>query len=264
MKTHVTGIKSEFPSTNGKNHKPASFRKVKTSLSAAAAIQAFILIFAAITAGCTQGGKNAAMNEKIIALKEAMHKGMSLEEALKQRRSIRRYSDREMTEAELAQLLFSGQGVTGSIRGLNLRTAPSAGATYPMELYAVVNNVEGLTPGIYRYLPASHSLELLDSGDFAKALSAACLGQGSVEKAAVNFVITAVPVRITGRYGERSARYVYMEAGHIGQNILLQATSLGLGGVPIGAFNDREVNRILSLEEDREITVYIIAVGTRR
>lgn len=210
-----------------------------------------------------QEERNDKVKQTTISLTEASFKGMPFEQALEERRSIRTFSDRNMTEAELSQLLFSGQGITGRTGGRNLRAVPSAGATYPMELYAVVNSVEGIDSGIYRYVPDSHELILLKKGDFGGPFRGACLGQTWLETASVNLIITAVPDRISGRYGDRSPRYILFEAGHIAQNILLQAVSLGLGAVPIGACRDEEVNAIMSLDGITEQTVYIITVGTR-
>ncbi|MDD5475813.1 MAG: SagB/ThcOx family dehydrogenase [Syntrophales bacterium] len=207
-------------------------------------------------------GRTSVMEETIISLPEATFRGIILEEALQQRRSVRKYSSREMTLSELGQLLFSGQGVTETIHGRQLRTAPSAGATYPMRLYAAVNNVEGLPNGIYLYAPASHSLKLVEQGDFGTPLMAACLGQEYLKTADAVLIITAIPERISHTYGDRSMFYIYMEAGHIAQNILLQAVSLGLGGVPVGAFQDRKVNTLLPIEAGKEQTIYLIPLGT--
>ncbi|MCK9230622.1 MAG: SagB/ThcOx family dehydrogenase [Syntrophales bacterium] len=203
------------------------------------------------------------MNGSVISLPKPAFRGMILEEVLEQRRSVRRFSTRGITRAELGQLLFAGQGITQHLRGRDLRTAPSAGATYPLELYAVVHSVEGLPRGIYRYLPEFHSLSVQKQGDFADPLTRACLGQEWIETADVALVITAVPDRILNSYGNRSTRYIYMEAGHTAQNILLEAVSLGLGGVPIGAFRDGDVNNIMALDGERETVVYLVTLGTR-
>ena len=232
-------------------------------LAAATVLTAGFLALAVPPAASAQEGRNDNVQQTRISLTEASFKGMPFEQALEERRSVRTFSDRKMTEAELSQLLFSGQGITGKTRGRNLRAAPSAGATYPMELYAIVNSVEGIDRGIYRYVPDSHELILLKEGDFGGPLRAACLGQTWLETASVNLVITAVPDRISSRYGDRSPRYIFLEAGHIAQNILLQAVSLGLGGVPIGACHDEEVDAIMSLDGTTEQAVYIITVGTR-
>ena len=192
-----------------------------------------------------------------VMLPEPKLKGdMSVEEAIAKRRSIRHYKDKPLTLEQLSQLLWAAQGITDEKR--KFRAAPSAGATYPFEIYVVVGNVKGLKPGIYHYNPFKHSLTLIKEGDYRKQLQAAALNQQWVGKAAVNIVLVAFYERTTRYYGERGYRYVYMEAGHIGQNIYLQATALGLGTVAVGAFHDEEVAEILGTGGD---PVYIFPVG---
>lgn len=185
---------------------------------------------------------------------------LSVEEALARRRSIRSYADRPLHLQELAQLLWAAQGITDPTGGR--RTAPSAGALYPLEIYAVVGEVEGVPPGVWRYLPRSHQLVLLQEGNVRDALCEAAVGQSSVREAPVSIVITGVYARTTMKYGERGERYVHMEAGHAGQNIYLQAESLGLGTVSVGAFHDAEVRRVLGITAD-ETPLYIMPVGAR-
>lgn len=176
---------------------------------------------------------------------------MSLEEAIAYRRSIRDYLDEPITLEELAQVLWAAQGVTETRYGF--RAAPSAGATYPLEVYVVVVAPRGvvlpshdfLEPGSYRYVPQSHSLLIVRQGDLQEPLYRAALEQEWVLNAPVNIVIAAVYERTTRRYGERGIRYVHMEVGHVGQNIYLQATALGLATVAVGAFVDEEVQRII-------------------
>lgn len=198
-----------------------------------------------------------------IKLPEAKFKGLILEEAIKNRRSVRKYSDKPLNLDEISQLLFSAQGITGTSYGHRLRTAPSAGALYPFEIYLVVNRGEKIKPGVYHYLAEEHNLELLQEGDFREKIKIATLGQEPVANASVVFILTAVSERTTKKYGDRGYRYIHIEAGHIGQNILLQATSLGLGAVPIGAFSDEEVNRLLTLDSKRQSVIYLIAVGKK-
>ncbi len=191
-----------------------------------------------------------------ISLPPPVKKGkLSLEEAIEKRRSIWEYLDLPLELREISQILWAAQGITDK-RGF--RTAPSAGATYPFEVYIVVKKVNGLKPGIYKYIPAEHSIELIKEGDFSNELCRACLGQVWVKDAAVNIILVAFYERTTWRYGERGKRYVHFEAGHIGQNIYLQATALGLGTVAIGAFYDEEVKRILETEGH---PLYIFPVG---
>lgn len=180
---------------------------------------------------------------------------VSLEEALAARRSVRSFGDAPLTPAEIGQLLWAAQGVTSSEGG---RTAPSAGARYPLEVYAVT------AAGIDRYLPTEHALERVASGDHRPGLEAAALGQAAVGEAPLVLVITAVPARTAERYGEgRAVRYVDLEAGHAAQNVLLQATALGLGAVPVGAFDDDAVARLLGLRAG-ESPRYLLPVGRPR
>ncbi|MGB9593146.1 MAG: SagB/ThcOx family dehydrogenase [Anaerolineae bacterium] len=181
----------------------------------------------------------------------------SVEEALLKRRSIRDYKDAPLTLAELGQLLWAAQGIT-DLAGF--RTAPSAGALYPMEVYAVVGNVTGLAAGVYKYRPAAHALERISGGNRLAELSKAALGQAAVRDAAVVLVLAAVYERTTQKYGERGVRYVHMEAGHVSQNVYLQAVSLGLGTVTIGAFYDEDVKKVVGLAGNEE-TLYLMPVG---
>jgi SagB-type dehydrogenase family enzyme len=177
---------------------------------------------------------------------------MSLEETLAQRRSVRQFVDRPLTPAELGQLLWAAQGVT---HPAGLRTAPSAGARYPLETYVV------LPEGVYHYQPQEHRLDLHLAGDQRAALHAVTLRQDAVLQAPAVIVIAAVYGRTAERYGvERTPRYVHMEVGHAAQNVLLQAVALGLGAVPVGAFHDRDVQQTLALPADQE-PLYLIPVG---
>jgi SagB-type dehydrogenase family enzyme len=183
----------------------------------------------------------------------------SLESALRERRSIREYSRKSLTRSELAQLLWAAQGVTGPD---GLRTAPSAGALYPLEVSVVAGHVDGLPSGIYRYTPGRHELVLIAEGDRRGALRAAALGQECVEAGAAVIALAAVYERTTGKYGKRGIRYVHMEVGHAAQNVWLQATALGLGAVVVGAFDDAPVKRILGLAQD-EAPLCLMPVGRR-
>ncbi|KPL26754.1 MAG: nitroreductase [Bacteroides sp. SM1_62] len=178
---------------------------------------------------------------------------LSLEEALNKRRSIRDYKKGSLSIDQVSQLLWAASGVNQYGR-----TFPSAGATYPLETYLVAGDVEGLEQGIYHYLPNPHSLEKTKDGDVRKALSQAALGQGMIEDAPVNIIIAVEYFRTTSHYGERGKRYVHMEAGHVGQNIHLQAEVLNLGTVMVGAFRDERVKGVLGIKED---PLYIIPIG---
>ncbi|HET7091386.1 MAG TPA: SagB/ThcOx family dehydrogenase [Anaerolineae bacterium] len=191
-----------------------------------------------------------------IALPTPQLKGrLTLEEALALRRSVRDFSDTPLTLAELGQLLWAGQGVT---HPAGLRTAPSAGALYPLEVYAVMRE------GVYHYEPETHRLTVQIQGDVRQALHEAALRQEAVLNAPAVIVIAAVYARTTQKYGEeRSPRYVHLEAGHAAQNVLLQAVALDLGAVPIGAFWDDQVKQVLALPPDQQ-PLYLIPVGHPR
>ncbi|MGC8961684.1 MAG: SagB/ThcOx family dehydrogenase [Candidatus Bathyarchaeia archaeon] len=200
-------------------------------------------------------------SEAMIKLPPPRYAGsMSVEEAIARRRSIREYSSEPVLLEDLAQILWAAQGITDPKWGL--RAAPSAGATYPLEVYIVVGEggVKGLEAGIYHYVPKEHGLRMVLKGDHRRPLSKAALEQAWVAAAPVDLVLAAVYERTTARYGERGIRYVHMEAGHVGENIYLQATALGLGVVAVGAFSDEEVQRILNLSGD-EKPLYIIPIG---
>lgn len=173
---------------------------------------------------------------------------LSVEAALAARRSVRTAAQEPLSLADLGQILWSAQGVTAQARGR--KTAPSAGATYPLEVFAVVADVEGLQPGVYQYVQEGHSLWHRKAGDLREDLCEHALGQEWVLYAPVVLVVAAVYERTTARYGDRGIRYVHMEVGHVGQNVHLQVESLNLGTVVIGAFRDEDVKKLLEIEEE--------------
>ncbi|OYD15005.1 hypothetical protein CH330_06925 [candidate division WOR-3 bacterium JGI_Cruoil_03_51_56] len=183
---------------------------------------------------------------------------MTVEQALHQRRSVRSYKNDSLSLEEVGQLLWAAQGKTASWGG---RTAPSAGATYPMELYLIVGRVKGLGNGVYHYLVNGHALELLKQKDVLHELSGAAWGQTVIESAPVSLVLVCDYGRTTGRYSERGRRYVHMEAGHISENVYLCCEDLGMGTVAIGAFSDRQVKLILGI---RYNPLYIMPVGHKK
>lgn len=184
---------------------------------------------------------------------------VSVEQALHTRRSLRSYSRAALKLEESAQLLWAAQGTTSRS---GYRTAPSAGALYPLETFLCTGRVDGLPAGVYRYRPEQHDLLLLAEGDRRAELAAAALGQSWVRDAPVVVALAAVYRRVTGRYQQRGIRYAWVEAGHAAQNLLLQAVALGLGGVPVGAFDDRAVARILRMNSDED-PLYLIPVGRK-
>jgi len=185
---------------------------------------------------------------------------LSVEGAIQRRRSRRDYSEEPLTIGELAQLLWAAQGITSTRE--RKRAAPSAGATFPMEVFVAVGpkTVGDLAPGVYRYVPAEHSLEKTMDGDIRAQVAAAALGQEFLEVAPVSILMAAQYARTGNRYGERARRYVAMEAGHIGQNIHLQAEALDLGTVAVGAFRDQSVAAAFKLPPQLE-PVYLMPVG---
>ncbi len=179
---------------------------------------------------------------------------MALEEAIAKRRSVRQFSDQSLSLEEVSQLLWAAQGITDP-RGF--RTAPSAGALYPLEVYVA------LPEGAYHYRPKEHTLELVSEEDLSDALWQAGLSQNALREAPAIIVIAAVYERTQAKYGQRAERYVELEAGHAAQNVLLQAVSLDLGAVPIGAFYDDQVQSALALPADHR-PLYLIPVGHPR
>ena len=185
-----------------------------------------------------------------------------LNNLLEKRHSCRSFSPNPLKIDDLASILWAAGGkkfdaVTGASR-----TIPSAGATYPLELYIIVGNggVDNLKDGIYHYLIEEHSLEIVTEGDKRQALAGACLGQDYIAEAPVSLVITGITGRTAARYGERAQRYCFMEAGHACQNIYLYVTDLGLGTVEVGAFFDKRVASVLGLDQN-EIPLIVMPIG---
>jgi len=191
---------------------------------------------------------------------------MSVEQALATRRSHRSFQDKPLSAEQLSQMLWSAYGVTfplpnhPHLRG-GLRTAPSAGASFPFEIYAIIGNVDGIEPGVYLWISEENKLIRRIDRDVREELAQAALGQMMVRDAPVSIFWSAVFSRMTNRYGPRGReRYVPMDLGHSAQNVYLQATALGLGTVAIGAFIDARVSEILQLPAEEE-PLYIMPVG---
>lgn len=190
--------------------------------------------------------------------------GMPLWQAINLRRSLRNFSRKAMTKDVLSQLLWASQGITLEAMGFEFRAAPSAGALYPVETYLVIHNVEGVDSGVYHYAVRSHELERLKPGDFRQAVSSAALDQDMAYSAAAVFIWTAIFERSKWKYSERAYRYVYLDAGHIAQNLALAAVSAGLGTCQIGALYDDEVNSVIDVDGEEESVLYMSAVGYPR
>lgn len=199
-------------------------------------------------------------NGESIKLPDPILKGdTSIEEALVERRSVREFTNEPLTLTEISQLLWAAQGIT---HPGGYRTAPSAGALYPLEVYLVAGNVNDLPAGVYRYDPQGHALEKISEGDKRSMLSQAALGQEAVKNGAAVIVITAVYERTTVKYGDRGIQYVHMEVGSAAENIYLQAAALDLGTVFIGAFSDEEVKEVLGLPAEEQ-PLCIMPVGRK-
>ncbi len=185
---------------------------------------------------------------------------LSVEEALAGRRSVREYVVASLTIDQLSQLLWSAQGMTA--RRYGLRSAPSAGALYPLEVYVAAEHVDGLATGVYRYVPRQHGLQVVVDRSVRDQLFRDALSQSAVADAPATLAFAAVFARTTRKYGERGRRYVHMEVGHAAQNLYLQATAMGLGTVVIGAFSDDSVKRTLGMSDDEE-PLCLMPVGRR-
>ncbi len=185
---------------------------------------------------------------------------VSLEQTIKNRRTIRSFDSKSLGLEQMSQMLSAAQGISED-RGLK-RTAPSGGALYPMDIYAVTGNngVEKLKPGIYHYEPVSHSVSLISEGDFRNEVASVSLWQSWMAKAPLNLVVTAEYSRICSKYGERGIRYATIEAGHVGQNIFLQAVAMGLGAGIVGAFDDKKLISIMSMPKTHE-PLLVMPVG---
>lgn len=201
--------------------------------------------------GRAAAGREGDMRDQLDLSRPDVKGKVSLEETLLRRESVRSFTPEPLSPGQISQLLWAGQGRTRPGGG---RTAPSAGALYPLELYLATGD------GVYHYRPDGHRLVRKSPDNVIGRLSEAALGQAAVRRAPAVIVIAAVPERTAGKYGERADRYIALEAGHTAQNILLQAVALGLGAVPIGAFYDAQVGKVLKLPPG-ESAIYIIAVG---
>lgn len=198
-------------------------------------------------------------HEQLLKLPEPETRGdMSVEQAIGKRRSLRHYSG-SLALADVSQLLWAAQGETHPD---GYRAAPSAGALYPLEVYLVVGNVDGLSAGVYRYRSDEHDLIQLGTADLRIELASAAHGQSFMQTAAVVLVITGVYERTRKKYGQRTRRYVHMEVGHAAENVYLQAEALGLGTLIMGAFDDDRVQAVLGLPDDHQ-PLGLMPIGPR-
>jgi SagB-type dehydrogenase family enzyme len=195
------------------------------------------------------GSGSAPHEESPIALPRPVRDGsLSVERALLGRRSVREFSATPLTTAEVGQLLWAAQGISGA----GLRTAPSAGATYPLEVVLVAGEIDGVPTGVYRYRSLDHSLALLARGDRRADVAAAALVQTWLAQAPALLLVSAVLERTAARYGRRARRYVDQEVGCAAENVALQAVALGLGTTMVGAFDDAGLARVIGLQPGEE------------
>jgi SagB-type dehydrogenase family enzyme len=185
-------------------------------------------------------------------------------ELLLGRRSVRNFTRKALSLSELSFLLWASNGIRQQQRGHEFRTVPSAGALYPIETYVVANNVEEVSPGIYHYSIRAHGLEEVRAGNYGEEFAQAALGQDMCQEAPVIIVWTAVFQRSRWKYHERAYRYIYLDAGHIGQNLALAACSLELGSCQVGALFDDYMNELIGLQGDEESVIYLSVVGHPR
>lgn len=190
--------------------------------------------------------------------------GIDLKEVVSRRRSVRAFSKRPVTLAQLSTMLWASAGITRRAAGSEYRAAPSAGALYPVETYLVANNVEGVEPGLYHYPVKRHVLEQLRKGELGSAAAEAALDQNMASEAAVDFIWTAIFERSVWKYRQRAFRYVYLDCGHIAGQLALAAVALGLGSCNIAAIYDGEMNGLLGVDGDEESVLYMCCVGVPR
>ncbi|MGZ5766818.1 MAG: SagB/ThcOx family dehydrogenase [Caldimonas sp.] len=243
------------PSRGGNKRMPGTRRSTLAALTALAGAMLTVVQ----SPGVAAAAESTTSAATIVVALPAPNLGQagSVEDALRRRRSSRSYAARPIALATIAQLLWAAQGTTDS---QGRRTAPSAGALYPLELHLVAARVEGLAPGVYRYLPATHSLRLATDGPAAPALMHAAMDQPAVGMAGAVVVIAVVEERSAHKYGVRAGRYATFEAGAAAQNLALQATAIGLGSVVVGAFDDLAVARTLGLAPN-ERPVALMPIG---
>ncbi len=181
---------------------------------------------------------------------------------IKERRSRRDYTEESITIKQLVTLLWATQGLLEIGYGFSLRTVPSAGARHPLETYININRIENLSPGLYRYSPFEHKLiQISVDKNISGHLAKACLGQEMFKACAVSFIWTAVIQRSRWKYQQRAYRYIYLDAGHVCQNLYLACEALGLGCCAVAAFDDDAINKILDIDGKDEFVIYLATVG---
>ena len=209
--------------------------------------------------------KTYANSVKIVHLPHLkFDEGISFWRIIKNRQSLRKFSHESIDLDKVSSLLFGISGITRNYPQFAFRTVPSAGGLFPIETYVVVNNVEGIDPGVYHYNIKEHALECIKLGDYDKEIIKACLDQKMAGNSPVTFVWTAIIERSKWKYLQRCYRYIYMDAGHIGQNFYLVAEALGLGACTIGAIYDNELNDLLEIDGIEETAIYVGVTGNKK
>lgn len=223
------------------------------------AVRTAIVLAGAIVGPIMKGASanNRGRAERIKLPPPTQDRLLTVEAAIRSRRSIREFGSSSIALEEISQILWAAQGIT---HRAGYRTAPSAGALYPLEISLIAGNIQSLAAGIYRYSPQAHALEAGAVGDRRTVLAEAALSQRWIADAAAILVITAVEERTTVKYGRRGIRYVHIETGHVAQNVYLQAAALGLGTTIVGAFNDAEVTEVAGLRHE-ETPLCLLPIG---
>ncbi len=193
---------------------------------------------------------------------------MTLHKAIEQRRSLRSYADKSLSQQELSFLLWATQWVrdfrSNEKAEIAFRNVPSAGARHPFETYLLINNVDGIHPGIYYYHPIKHGLvQVREGSEWTNAVCTGAFDQEMVKTGAVTFIWVAIPYRTTWRYSQRGYRYLYLDAGHVGQNLHLAAEAIDAGTCMIGAFYDEGMNEILDLDGTSAFVIYMASLGKK-
>ncbi len=234
-------------------------RRLHSRVGAAVAVAMLVSMACPIARAATPAGTGPAAD--VVSLpKPVLTGGMTLERAMAERRSIRDLKDAPIPMQSLSMLLWAAQGVTDAN---GHRTTPSARATYPLDVIAIVGNVTGVPAGVYRFDPAAHSLTRMAVGDQRKALVKEAIGQDWIPAAAVLFAITGTPERARAKMGDRAAQFTGLEAGLAAQNLLLEVTSLGLGSTFVGGFDGAKAAIFLGLPAGETVHA-ILPVGVRK
>ena len=205
--------------------------------------------------------KTYASAEKIELPGEPWKKEHNFWNLLKNRRSKRKYNKSKISLSDLTSLLWATQGITERAGHYFLRTAPSAGALYPIETYLAVDSVDGLKPGLYHLNVFGFYLERLNGQTSTRDIARAALDQSFIVSASVVFIWSAMLRRTMSKYGHRGIRYIFMDSGHICQNLLLAAEAMGLSSCPVAALYENELNSLLGLDGEEETVIYIAPVG---